>query len=376
MRTPLAWRNVWHNRVRSVIALCGISFAILLIFMQLGFYSAASGSATTVYDALDFDLIVLSRQYVFLARPARFSRSRLEGVRGTAGVSSVAAIWLGLGEWRSRVSGERWNIIALGVNPDERPFRERAIDDRLALLHPVDTALTDLQSRPEHGPMDPGMASEVEHHRVNVVGKYSMGGGFSAGATMVTSRETFLRIFEEADPEQVNAGLVTLQRGVPADTMARTLNDRLWPEAQAITRADMSRAEQQYWLGVKPIGIMFTSGVLVAFIAGAVVLYQVLTSEVQNRLREYATLKALGYSDWQVYGVVVRQALLLAGLGFIPAFLLSLGLYFLLRTQARIAVSMEAGRAASVAALVGIMCLIATVLAVRKLRDADPADLF
>jgi putative ABC transport system permease protein len=376
MKTPLAWRNVSHNRVRSGIALCGVSFAILLIFMQLGFYSAASGSATTVYDALDFDIIVLSRQYVFLARPARFSRSRLEGVRGTAGLSSVAAIWLGLGEWRNRVSGERWNMMALGVNPDERPFRERAVNDRLPLLHPVDTALTDLQSRPEHGPMDPGVVSEVEDHRVRVVGKYSMGGGFSAGATMVTSRETFLRIFEEADPEQVNAGLVTLQPGVPADTIARTLNDRLWPEAQAITRADMSQAEEQYWLGVKPIGIMFTSGVLVAFIAGAVVLYQVLTSEVQNRLREYATLKALGYSDWQVYGVVVRQALLLAGLGFIPAFLLSLGLYFLLRTQARIAVSMEAGRAASVAALVGIMCLIATVLAVRKLRDADPADLF
>jgi len=376
MKTPLAWRNVLHNRVRSIIALCGISLAILLIFMQLGFYSAARDSATSVYDALDFDVIVLSRQYVFLASPAHFARSLLEAQRGTAGVSSVAPIWIGLGEWRNRASGERWNTIALGVNPDERPFREGGLNDRLALLHPADTVLTDVQSRPEQGPMDLGMTSEGEHHRVHIAGRYSIGGGFAAGATMVTSQETFLRIFEGADGEQVSAGLISLQPGVSAEAVVRTLNDRLWPEARAITRGDLTRAEQQYWLHVKPIGIMFTSGVLVAFIAGAVVLYQVLTSEVQNRLREYATLKALGYSDWHVYAVVVRQALLFAGLGFIPAFLLSLELYFLLRTEARIAVSMEAGRAAGVAALVALMCLSATVLAVRKLRDADPADLF
>ena len=270
MKTPLAWRNVSHNRVRSLIALCGISFAILLIFMQLGFYSAASRSATSVYDALDFDVIVLSRQYVFLANPARFSRSLLEALRGTAGVSAVAPIWIGLGEWRSRESRERWNIMTLGVDPDERPFRDRAINDRLPLLQTPDTALADTRSRPEHGPLDPGVASEVQHHRIRIVGQYAIGAGFVAGATMVTSRETFLRIFEEADAEQVNAGLVRLASGAPAETAAGLLNQRLWPEAVAFTRADLSRAEQRYWLNVKPIGIMFTSGVMVAFIAGAV----------------------------------------------------------------------------------------------------------
>ena len=376
MKTPLAWRNVSHARVRSSIALCGISLAILLIFMQLGFHAAASSSATSVYDALDFDVIVLSRQYVFLAEPARFRRDLLELLRSTDGVVSVAPLWIGLGEWRSRVSRDRWNILTLGVDPEDRPFRDRTINDQLTLLRIPDTALTDARSRPEHGPMEPGVTSEVQHHRIRVVGRYAIGAGFVGGATMVAGRETFLRTFAEANDDRINAGLVRLASGVSPEAAVRAINQRIWPEAAAVTRAALSQAEQRYWLEVKPIGIMFTSGVLVAFMAGAVVLYQVLASEVQNRLREYATLKALGYSSRQVYGVVVRQALIFAGLGFIPAFLLALILYFLLRTQALVPVSMEPGRVAAVAALVALMCLSATLLALRKLRRADPADLF
>jgi putative ABC transport system permease protein len=116
--------------------------------------------------------------------------------------------------------------------------------------------------------------------------------------------------------------------------------------------------------------------VLVAFAAGAVILYQVLASEVQNRLREYATLKALGYDTGFVYGIVVRQALLFAGLGFIPAFFLALVLYSLMRTQAMVPVTMELTRVIGVFLLTSMMCLSATFLAIRKLRGADPAELF
>ena len=143
-----------------------------------------------------------------------------------------------------------------------------------------------------------------------------------------------------------------------------------------MTRSDRARAEQAYWLKVKPIGIMFTSGVLVAFVAGAVVLYQVLASEVQNRLREYATLKALGYHIGFIYGTIVRQALIFSGLGFIPAFFFALLLYFLLRTQAMVPVTMEPTRVIGVFLLTSVMCVSATFLAIRKVRGADPAELF
>ena len=108
MKTPLAWRNVWQNKARSLVALCGISFAILLIFMQLGFYAASGRTATLVFDALDFDVLVRSPQYVFVAHPAGFPRNRLEEIRASPGVVSVES---GLG--RSRRMAEPRNPPAL-----------------------------------------------------------------------------------------------------------------------------------------------------------------------------------------------------------------------------------------------------------------------
>src|SRR5207237_5015700 len=109
--------------------------------------------------------------------------------------------------------------------------------------------------------------------------------------------------------------------GTDVAAVVRRMNAVLGPDARALTRAELGAMEQDFWLNTKPIGIMFTSGVLVAFTIGAVILYQVLASEVQNRLREYATLKALGYDDRYVYGVVLRQGLIFSLLGYAPAWL-------------------------------------------------------
>jgi putative ABC transport system permease protein len=376
MKTPLAWRNVAQSKVRSLVALCGISFAILLIFMQLGFHATAATSATSVYEALDFDILVLSPHYFFVARPGQFPRSRLEQVRAMEGVESVSPVWIAMGEWQNIETHERWNILTLGVDPGQRPFRKPAVNDQLPLLTVPDNALSDLRSRPQHGVLAVGTHSEVQHHRVRIVGRYQIGAGFVAGATLITGRDTFFEIFQGTSPDQINVGLVKLAPGVSPSAAATEMKKRLWPAATAVTRSELASAEQSFWLNVKPIGIMFTSGVLVAFVAGAVILYQVLASEVQNRLREYATLKALGYGDRYVYGVVARQALIFAGLGFVPAFLLALVLYYLLRTQALVPVTMELTRVAGVSLLTAGMCLSATFLAVRKLRQADPADLF
>ena len=255
-------------------------------------------------------------------------------------------------------------MLTLGVDPAMRPFRDAALNDELPQLKTRDTALSDRLARPEHGPLAPGVASEVQHHRIRIAGRCAIGAGFVAGATMVMGRETFLDVFrDEASPERVSFGLIKLAPGVSARDVAAELNGRLAPVAAAFTREELSRAEERFWLRIKPLGIMFTSGVLVAFIAGAVILYQVLASEVQNRLREYATLRALGYRNRAVYGVVLRQALIFAGLGFLPAFGCALGLYFLLRTGALVPVTMEPARVAGVLLLTLGMCLSAAALA-------------
>ena len=148
MRTPLAWRNISAKKARSLVAVCGIGFAIVLIFMQLGFHAAARTNATSVYEALDFDVIILSPQYIFLAQPSEFPRRRLENSRSAPDVISALPLWVRLGEWRNPQTRERWNTIALGAEPSARAFRDQSISAQLPLLTVADAALGDSLARP------------------------------------------------------------------------------------------------------------------------------------------------------------------------------------------------------------------------------------
>jgi putative ABC transport system permease protein len=124
------------------------------------------------------------------------------------------------------------------------------------------------------------------------------------------------------------------------------------------------------------VGIIFQMGVFVALIVGVLFVYQVIATDISDHFAEYATLKAIGYSSRYLSGVVLRQALVLAVLGYIPALFAALGLYSLGREQAQIPLSMTWLRAASVLLLAFAMCAMSGLLALRKVRTADPAELF
>ena len=408
MKTPLAWRNVVHSRWRSFAALCGISFAIVLIFMQLGFYASAKRSATMLFGAMDFDLLLVSPEYLFVARTGTFPLNRLEEMRAIPGVESVAPVWQSFGEWRTPETRLRWGVLMLGVDPERPVFRSPAMAAQMESLRIPDNALFDTLSRPEFGVLQPGVATEINHRRVRLVGNYTIGTGFVAGASIIASQETLRRI-SGTDREMVSLGLVRLKKGASPTEVARQINAISGSEFRAVTRAEIYHAEETFWLNVKPIGIMFTSGVLIAFIVGVVILYQVLASEVQNRLREYATLKALGYSNGYVIGVIIcyqilytdivdhlpqlatmkalgyqnsalvklvlKQALLLGILGFIPAILMTFSLYSLLTSITGIVTVLTLSRVLLVLTQTLGMCLVSGLLAVRRALAVDPADL-
>ncbi len=203
-----------------------------------------------------------------------------------------------------------------------------------------------------------------------------MGAGFVAGSAIITGRQTFLDTFQEASHERLSLGLVKVATTASPRKVASEITAQMSPVATALTRSEFLRNERAFWLSVKPIGIMFHTGVFVAVVAGTVVLYQVLVAEVQARLKEYSTLKALGYNDRFVYSVVVRQGLIYSWIAFVPAFFLSLLIYLFVRVVALVPIRMDLGRVGTVVGLTVIMCLCATLLSLRKLQASDPADLF
>ena len=134
--------------------------------------------------------------------------------------------------------------------------------------------------------------------------------------------------------------------------------------------------EMNYWKRNSSVGFIFSIGVVVGFLVGSIIVYQILYSDVMKSLPQYATLKAMGYRDPFVIGIVIQQSAILALVGFIPGVVISCGLYFILAEVTRLALVMTVNRALMVLILTFMMCVSSGTLATRKLVQLDPADVF
>jgi putative ABC transport system permease protein len=391
----LARVNLLHQRLRTLISLAGVGFAVLLIFTQLGFIGSVERTATLLFDRLDFDLLLTSREYLDLNTPESFPRLRLAQADGVTGVESVRSLSVCLGMWRPpwrhsspRLDPRRWNIMILGVRPDflhlvfknsaQGVFRDR---DEVAAFEKVlarpNAVLIDRRSWPEYGsPEDlrPGAVVEVNEQQLELTGNFEIGTGFGYNGLLLASETTLSRI-GGIIPRQVTFGLVKLESGSDICAVKAQLNDVL-PDVYAYTRDEINAKEAAFWIQQTAVGRFFTLGVWVALVVGVIFVYQMMAADIQNRLAEYATIKAIGYRNGFLYRVVLWQAGLLAVVGFLPGLLAALGIYEVTREAARIPIAMTGGRAVVVLVLTMGMCLLSGLLATQKLRSADPADLF
>jgi putative ABC transport system permease protein len=143
-----------------------------------------------------------------------------------------------------------------------------------------------------------------------------------------------------------------------------------------MTRDDYAKAEVAFWNASTPVGYTFDLGVVIAFIVGAVIVYQILYSDVTDHLPEYATLKAMGFRDRYLLMVVFQEALILAVMGFVPGTAIALGIYRITNVATMLPMAMDLGRIVFVLLLTAIMSSFSAAMAVRKLQTADPADIF
>jgi putative ABC transport system permease protein len=414
--TPLglAWSNLAHKRTRTAIAAAGVAFAVILTFMELGLLGGVGRTATMLYDALNFDLLITSREYVDLSRPDDFPRSRLAQARSVSGVAAVDPLSVGVGQWRlparrelfGRMSepGGNMSINLIAAPPDRlnqvfaveqgKVFRSKAEADAAGVqIARLDTFLIDRKSLPAFGtyeelraippdgaPVPGGRPGDVNAVRLNgnraeVVGEFELGSGFSWRGMLLCSEETFSRsLMRPAD--RVTFGLVHLTPGANPVEVRQHLRAALPSDVLVFTRDEINESERRYWLKLTSVGQFLYVAVVLAVVVGIIFVYQMMAADIRNMLSEYATVKALGYQPGYLTGVVLWQAVLLALLGFVPGFLVALGLYAAARTWGGIPVMMTAPVAAEVLALTCGMCLISGVLAVRKVHSAQPADLF
>jgi putative ABC transport system permease protein len=403
-KVPLAWCNLVHEPGRLVRCCGGVGFAVVLMFMQYGFRNALLDSSGLLIERFNADLVLVSSRGKTVATNESFSRRQLVRAEGVPGVHSVLPVYVegSLSVLRNtspdlqdRRPGRSLRVI--GIEPNDEPLLVPELaaapgnhgSFAAALIEPG-TALYDRHSMPDRtrptvslfGPLEAGLETELAGRRLRLVGGFDLGIDFNSEGTLIVNRETFANLlrlpYYPGDPfDQIQIGLVRTEPGASVAEVQRQLRGTLSEDdVDVLTKDELLEREKDYWRDETPIGFVFGLGVAIGFLVGIVICYQILSSDVADHLAEYATLRAIGYPGRYLNLVVFQEGLLLALGGFLPGLFLSAVMYWYLHAQTGLPLRLTAWRAGYIFALTVAMCSVSAWLALRKAREADPAEVF
>ncbi len=383
-RTPLGWLQLTRQKGRLAVALSGVAFADLLMLMQLGFRSALFNSATILHESLKADIVLLSPQALNLQDLSTFTRRRLYQAMDVPGVANAEPIYNSLVTWKNPQTGLKTQVMIIGFNPNKPAFDLPEVNNNINSIKLPDTILFDEATRGEYGEViaqikqGKTVTTEIKGRTVTIDNLFKVGASFAADGTLMTSDQNFLRLFSNQDSGSVNLGLISLKPGYEAEEVAEKLKYHLRnaDDIKILTKEEFIEFEKAYWQTNTPIGFIFALGTMMGFIVGVIIVYQVLSTDVNAHIKEYATFKAMGYKNFFLLSVVFEEAIILAILGFLPGAAISTGLYALTRNATNLPLYMTVARAVQVQVMTIIMCMISGAVATRKVQSADPADMF
>ncbi len=377
----LAFRQLLKEKKRAAAAATGILFAVALMLIQLGFQDALMASAGLHANALNCDLIMATPLYQYLLQPSSFPQRRLYQAAADSRVQSVAPLYVSGLPWKNPVTRELRLMLVIGAPPRHGVFAVPAIDSNIEKLRDPEQAFFDAKARTEFGPIAAVLRSgrnieaEIANRRVLVTGLFEIGTTFGVDATVVVSQDGFQRLMPYHDPGAMMLGLIRLKPGVRAEDVLAEFKSSLPNDVVVYTRQGFVEHEQQYWSKNTPVGFFFKLGVGMGLVIGLIIVYQILYADVMQNLEEYATLKAIGYSDGFLSAVVLEQGVILSVLGFVPGTAIALIVYEAAGRATFLPLSMTTERLLLVYGLTAAMCVAAAALAMRPVRVVDPADI-
>lgn len=402
MKTPLGLLNLWHQQAKTLVSIGGVAFALLLVFMQLGFMGAVSHTATNVLENIRFDVLVRARDYLHLYEPSQFDRKWLQVAASTRGVSAAKPLWITIHNWRklptelesqsSEFETQYLPIAVMAFATQDDVFKLDSVVSQQTRLNSGYEVLLDQSTQRDYGPWDGskfslsdiGRETEIGGQAFSIGGVFNLGTGLAANGAAIASQQGFARIIPWDSGRYTSIGLLDVESDSDIDQVVAELKTRFQvgdnespsTAVDVMSRAEAMERERSRWLFQTPIGLIFQLGVAISLLVGAAIVYMVLATDVANRLPEYATLLAMGYSRKYLASIVMTQAVTLCVCGFIAAWGSAELLYRLTSNLSGIPVAMNVERVVSVLVMGLVMSCCSGLLALRKLWKAEPANLF
>lgn len=382
-RTPIGWLQLSHSKARLAVAATGIAFANILVLMMWGMNASTLTATARPIQAYKADIFLLSPEGNDLNDSGTIPRRRLDQALTVPGVRDGSAISIGMATFRNPVTRENSSLTVFGVDPDKDLLVDPAISAQRDKLKLADTVLLDRAARGNWKALaervDKGEMPRVElvGRTVSIEGLFSLGGSFTADGVLIASDQTFMRLVPRRSKGAVSFITLQLEPGADAERVAADLR-RVLPasDTRVFTSAAFQSHAQAYQQKKRPIGILLMSAMLIAFVVGTVIVYQILSADVADHLGEYATFKAMGFTDLYLLGIIFEEAVVLAVIGFIPGLVGAMILYEILAALSGMPIFMPPERAVMAFGFTLIMCVVSGAIATRKLAAADPADIF
>lgn len=377
----LSWRQLKFERAKLLAAALGVMFACVLVFMQMGFRDALYASISVVPRQLAGDLFIQHKQTEALWRTVPFQRSELLRAFAHPAVAAATPLYIGQAQWKNPATRTKRTLLVFGSEPREALMTMPDLAPFRTALNRQDTVVFDELSRPEFGPVKEllkqgPVITEINDRKMEVLGTIKLGASFAADGNLITSDQNFQRMFPTRSVDLVDVGVIRLKPGADALAVQEFLRTRLNENVHVFTKDQLIAYEFAYWKNNAPVGFIFGFGVVMGLVVGMVIVYQILFTDITNHLNEFATLKAMGYTHQYLIMVVFASSLILAVIGFLPGFTLSLGLYKLAEMVIYIPMPMPLSKIVTVFSMILVMCVLAGALAMRKMRSANPADMF
>jgi putative ABC transport system permease protein len=380
-RLPIGWLQLTQSRARFAAALAGVAFANVLVFVQLGIMNSMATATLKPYGFFQADIMISAADANSMTEGGNVARQWMFQAMEDPDVVSGTGIFVNNVSWQR--TDKTLGLTTYGIDPTQPEFLSPEMAARSDKLQLPNSGILDRFSRglprdlaASIRPQSP-LSFEVSGTTLTLYDTFAGGGGFGGDGYMMVSDQTFLTLFPERRSGAPDHILLKLVPGANPDIVAARLQKLISDKSLRIrSYAAAAAADLSYQQTKRPTGIIFGFGVIIGILVGIVIVYQVLSTDVADHLSEYATFKAIGYSQRFFLSIVLEEALILGVLGFIPGLAVATLLLAGMAAATTLPLAMTTSMAVTVFAGTVIACSLSGAFATRRLAAADPADLF
>jgi putative ABC transport system permease protein len=369
----LAIKAMLADRGKLLTSLLGVSFSVVLVNLQGGLLLGLIQKASLLVDYGQADIWVGHKHMSNVDMGTFIPERWVHRIRGVEGVQRAEPYIVMFGQATMR-DGRFENVVVVGSEPaslmgnawvmaDGNPRAVRRPDGIL-----VDVCDADRLDNPRIGDV-----REVNGRRARIVGMTRGIVSFTTNPYVFTTLERARsRYANGVPPGYCSYFLVKAEPGVDVRELTRRISERV-PELDVYDRRTYSLMCMHYWLTRTGIGISFGLAAILGLLVGLAVVTQTLYATVSERVKEFATLKAMGAGEGCIAHFLVAQALGNAFLGSVVGLSASVFIGRLL-TSPRAPVELTWWVAVLSVALVTVVCLGAVWLPYWRVRRIDPAS--